>query len=142
MTQDEKISRNQFLKKVGFSGAALFALYTLDSCSKAGVTPVALSGPVVLDLNAVANANLKKDGGYVITNDVIVARVNATTYIAATLVCSHEGLREMTFKNNEWFCTAHSARFDQTGKGLNSEAKSGLTIYKTTLSGTTLTVTA
>lgn len=140
MTQETKISRNNFLKQMGFSGAALFALYTLDSCKSSGVEPSPLTSPITLDLNATANANLKKDGGYVITGDVVVARVNATTYIAATLVCSHEGLKQMTFKSNEWYCTAHGARFDQSGKGLNSEAKAGLTVYKTALSGTNLTV--
>ena len=141
MNQQEKIKRNEFLKKLGFSGAALFALYTLDSCqNESNVAP--LAGDITVDLADAANAQLKTNGGYVIKNGVVIARVNATTYIAATLTCSHEGKTQITFKNNEWYCTAHGARFDQTGKGLNTEGKKGLKIYQTTLLNSTLTVKA
>ena len=141
MNQQEKIKRNEFLKKLGFSGAALFALYTLDSCqNESNVAP--LAGDITVDLADASNAQLKTNGGYVIKNGVVIARVNATTYIAATLTCSHEGKTQITFKNNEWYCTAHGARFDQTGKGLNTEGKKGLKMYQTTLLNSTLTVTA
>ncbi|MBB3839578.1 Rieske Fe-S protein [Runella defluvii] len=141
MNQQEKIKRNEFLKKLGFSGAALFALYTLDSCqNESNVAP--LAGDITVDLADASNAQLKTNGGYVIKNGVVIARVNATTYIAATLTCSHEGKTQITFKNNEWYCTAHGARFDQTGKGLNTEGKKGLKIYQTTLLNSTLTVKA
>ena len=141
MNQQEKIKRNEFLKKLGFSGAALFALYTLDSCqNESNVAP--LAGDITVDLADASNAQLKTNGGYVIKNGVVIARVNATTYIAATLTCSHEGKTQITFKNNEWYCTAHGARFDQTGKGLNTEGKKGLKIYQTTVLNSTLTVKA
>lgn len=141
MTQQEKIKRNSFLKKLGFTGAALFALYTLDSCqNESNVAP--LSGDITIDLNDAANSALKTNGGYVIKNGVVIARVNATTYIAATLTCSHEGKTQITFRNNEWYCTAHGARFDQTGNGLNTEGKKGLKIYPTVLLNSTLTVKA
>lgn len=141
MNQQEKIKRNEFLKKLGFSGAALFALYTLDSCqNESNVAP--LAGDITVDLADASNAQLKTNGGYVIKNGVVIARVNATTFIAATLTCSHEGKTQITFKNNEWYCTAHGARFDQTGKGLNTEGKKGLKIYQTTLLNSTLTVKA
>ncbi|HAK80548.1 MAG TPA: Rieske (2Fe-2S) protein [Runella sp.] len=141
MNQQEKIKRNEFLKKLGFSGAALFALYTLDSCqNESNVAP--LTADIIVDLADTTNASLKTNGGYVIKNGVVIARVNATTYIAATLTCSHEGKTQITFKNNEWYCTAHGARFDQTGKGLNTEGKKGLKMYQTTLASATLTVKA
>lgn len=141
MNQQEKIKRNEFLKKLGFSGAALFALYTLDSCqNESNVAP--LTADIIVDLADATNAPLKSNGGYVIKSGVVIARVNATTYIAATLTCSHEGKTQITFKNNEWYCTAHGARFDQTGKGLNTEGKKGLKIYQTTLTSATLTVKA
>lgn len=141
MNQQEKIKRNEFLKKLGFSGASLFALYTLDSCqNESNVAP--LTGDITVDLADASNAQLKTNGGYVIKNGVVIARVNATTYIAATLTCSHEGKNQIVFKSNEWYCTAHGARFDQTGKGLNTEGKKGLKIYQTTLLNSTLTVKA
>lgn len=139
MNLENKISRNDFLKKIGFTGASLFALYTLDSCVKeTGVTP---SGSATLDLSMPSNAALKNNGGYVIVNGIVVAKHNGE-YIAATLTCSHEDKNQIIFKSNEWYCTAHGARFNTAGKGLNSDAKKGLGIYKTSLSGNILTITA
>lgn len=139
MNLEDKIDRNVFLKKLGFSGAALWALYTLDSCTNdAAVAPIE---NIVLDLTATSNAALKNNGGFVVTGGVVVAKYN-DNYVAATIVCSHEGKSQMTFKNNEWFCTAHGARFDLSGKGLNSDAKKGLTVYKTSLLGSVLTISS
>jgi nitrite reductase/ring-hydroxylating ferredoxin subunit len=142
MKLQEKISRNTFLKQLGFTGTALFALYTTESCvnEAAGVTPIP-SGGLTLDLTDATYANLKKEGGYIIKSGIVVARYNGN-YIAATLTCSHEGRQQISFQSNQWYCSAHGARFDTTGKGLNSEGKKGLTVYQTSLSGNTLTITA
>ncbi|UTA66827.1 ubiquinol-cytochrome c reductase iron-sulfur subunit [Emticicia sp. 21SJ11W-3] len=141
MKLQEKINRNQFLKQVGFTGTALFALYTASSCkNETGVTPISSNG-ITIDLTDAAYANLKKEGGYVIKSGIVIARYNGN-YVAATLTCSHEGRQQITFQNKEWYCTAHGARFDTSGKGLNSEGRAGLTVYKTAVSGNTLTITA
>ncbi len=138
MTTTEKIDRNGFLKQLGFAGASLFALYTLDSCkNESAVTP---SGNITIDLSSAANAALKNNGGFVVNSGVVIANFNGS-YIAATLTCSHEQQKQITFKNNEWYCTAHGARYTPTGTGLNSEGRNNLTIYKTSLSGTIITVT-
>ena len=66
----------------------------------------------------------------------------AGTYVAATVVCSHEGQRQVTFTNaNEFYCTAHGARYDPSGKGLNAEGSRGLKTYTVTQSGNTLRIT-
>ncbi len=143
--QSEQISRNEFLKKMGFTGAALVALYCTSSACKsnAAVTP-SPQGDVTIDLSAAANAALKTNGGYVIiqANSIIVARSLQGNIIAATLICSHEGLKKMTYKSGQFYCTEHGAQFDNAGNGLNSEARGGLTIYPTTLSGNMLTIKA
>lgn len=135
------ISRNEFLKQMGFKGAALMALYTLNACESEGVSPQPLTADIVIDLSATANATLKTNGGYVVNSGVVIARYQ-DQYIAATLTCSHEGQRQIVFRTSEWYCTAHGARFDTSGKGLNSEGRAGLTVYATQLSGNTLTVKA
>ena len=84
---------------------------------------------------------MAKSGGYVIWNNIVVANANGT-YIAATLTCSHEGKKAITFRNGAWYCTAHGARFDAQGKGLNKEGNKGLIVYKTTVTGTILTFSA
>ena len=50
-------------------------------------------------------------------------------YVAATQVCSHENKSKIILKDDEWFCTAHDARFDLSGDGLNDLGKNGLTTY-------------
>ena len=135
----EKISRNDFLKKLGFTGASLFAIYSLDSCLNEG--SVSPSGPITIDLSNATYAKLKTNGGYVVVNSVVVANNNGT-YVAATLKCSHEGQNQITFSNKEWYCTSHGARFDTSGKGLNSNGSKGLTVYSTSLSGNIITINA
>ena len=139
MTKGEKISRNEFLKQIGFKGTALLAVYGMSNActTDGGVTPASLT----IDLADAANAKLKTAGGYVIKDNVVVAKNAAGNYIAATLICSHDKLKQIIFSNDEWYCTAHGARFTQSGGGLNNEARKGLTIYKTALVGTVLTVT-
>ncbi|GAB3918357.1 Rieske (2Fe-2S) protein [Larkinella terrae] len=138
------ISRNEFLKAMGIKGAALLAVYcagqSLTACSKNnGVSPAPLSGTVTVDLTAPANAGLLKQGGYIVTNNVVVANTSRG-YVAVTVVCSHEGQRKVQLRNDEFYCPEHGARYDLTGKGLNSEGRNGLTVYTVTQAGNTLTI--
>lgn len=139
--QNEKISRHQFLKKLGLSGASLMAVYcassTLSSCTNE--SSIAPSGKLTLDLTDAANSALTKSGGFLVKNSIVVANINGK-YVAVTQVCSHEGKKQVTFQNGEFYCTAHGARFDTNGKGLNANGRGGLTVYTTTLSGNTLTI--
>jgi cytochrome b6-f complex iron-sulfur subunit len=138
MTLEEKINRNEFLKKMGFKGASLLAVYGLGSaCASTDVTASLLT----LNLTDAANSKLLTAGGYIIKNNVIVAKNKAGNYIATSLICSHEDLKEMTFRNEEWYCTAHAGRFAQNGSGLNKEGNKGTPVYKTTLVGDVLTIT-
>ena len=142
-TTTDALSRHQFLRQLGFQGAALLAVYcvgqSLTACSQKAVTPAPLSNPVTVDLTSPANAALKNVGGYIVTNNVVVANTTQG-YVAVTVVCSHEGQKQVTLRNNEFYCTAHGARYDLSGKGLNSEGSRGLTVYKVTQSGSVLTI--
>lgn len=137
------INRHEFLRKIGFAGSALAAVYFaghLQSCTNDRVNPAPTN--LTLDLTSSENSALKTNGGYVIKNGVVIARSNTGAYIAATLTCSHEGKNQITYQTDHFYCTAHGAKYDNTGKGLNSEGKNGIAVYTTTLTGTTLTVTA
>jgi cytochrome b6-f complex iron-sulfur subunit len=134
------MNRAEFLKTLGFSALAVAAVGTISACGKDGV--VTPTGPVdfTLDLSAATNSALANANGYVISNGVVVAKTAAGAFVAATQLCSHEPKKKVTFLNGQFFCTEHGAKFDTTGKGLNSEASNGLTVYKTTLTGTSLRV--
>jgi nitrite reductase/ring-hydroxylating ferredoxin subunit len=147
MTKSEIINRNDFLKKIGFSSAALFAVMcaggTLSSCqNESGVTP--LASDITLDLANAQYAALLKNGGYVVlsSQNVVVAKTNTGAYAAVTLICSHEQQRQIMYRTSEFYCTAHGARYDNNGTGLNSEGRKGLTVYQTSLSGNILTIKA
>ncbi len=131
------MNRLDFLKTMGLSGAALMAVLT--SCQRLEITP---TGPVDfdIDLNEQANIALSRIGGYVVRNGVVVARLNHNKFVAVTQTCSHEQRPQVTFQNGEFYCTAHGARFDPLGKGLNDEGKRGLTTYKIEQNGLTLRV--
>ena len=63
-------------------------------------------------------------------------------FIAATQVCSHKTIKQVVFRNDEFYCTEHGARFTQQGVGLNSDASKGLLIYPTTLQDQILSILA
>ena len=143
----ETLSRHEFLRKLGLSGAALMAVYfsssVLTSCkNESDLTPTGsgLAVDFTLNLDEAANADLKNNGGFVVVNEVVIARTNEGTYAAVTVVCSHAGLKQVIYSTDRFLCTAHGALYDNTGKGLNLTGSNGLTLYQTTLTGNQLRV--
>jgi cytochrome b6-f complex iron-sulfur subunit len=146
---NEKMNRMEFLKSLGLKGASLFAVYCaasgLSSCVNESMDPTTTTGgtgnELTLDLTSATYSKLNTTGNYVIVSGIVIARVSATAFAAVTQVCSHEGKRQVVFNAGEFYCPAHGARFDTSGKGLNSTGSRGLKTYVTTLDGTTLKVT-
>ena len=142
----EKINRLTFLKQLGLSGASLMAVYcgvTMTSCTNEGDIAGPLpTGGITFDLSVTANATLLTKGGYIIdrTNNIVVAYTNVGTYVAVTLICSHEGQKKITYATDKFYCTEHGATYDNNGKGTNSYGSGGLRTYTVTQSGTILTV--
>ena len=133
------MERRKFLEQIGVGAAFALTASCLGSCKSETDNVSAIDFTV--DLNDSANANLKTNGGYIVKNGAVIARTTAGAYAAATVTCSHEGQQRITYNSQgQWYCTAHGALFDATGKGLNSNGSKGLTIYKTELTGTTLRV--
>ncbi len=133
------MERREFLGKLGVGAAFALTATCLGSCTK---DTVATPKDFTLNLDATENANLKNNGGYVISNGCVVAKTTAGVYVAATVVCSHQQQKEVIYDENanEFYCNAHGARFDLAGKGKNSNGSGGLTIYKTALTGSSLRV--
>jgi cytochrome b6-f complex iron-sulfur subunit len=140
----DKISRNQFLKKLGIGGSALMAVYCgglLSSCKKDDVTP---SGPkdFTLDLDSTSYSSLRTPGNFLVVQEVVIVCTAVNTWVAVTVICSHEGEKKVTYRssNNDFYCPEHGARYDLNGKGLNSTGSGGLTLYKTSLTGSSLRI--
>lgn len=122
------MNRYEFLKSLGFGGAALMVLLT--SCRQEEI--VKPDGPVdfELDLESPDNTVLRVKGGYVVANGVVVARTFHGLLAAANRTCSHQKNNTVVFQDNEFYCPVHGARFDSKGFGLNDYGKNGLRVYK------------
>jgi nitrite reductase/ring-hydroxylating ferredoxin subunit len=192
MMKEEKYSRYEFLKKMGFQGGALLAV--LSACthredaiieslivnnqgkavksldSTKATTPVSsgtgsttsggtgananISGLVStevlatiknplakIDLTATNTSALKTVGGYVlVNNNFVVARTATEQYVTASIVCTHDPRRQIIYNREEFYCTAHGARYTTGGQPLNTIARTPLPIYKTAYDGSTLVI--
>ncbi|MFN8355987.1 MAG: Rieske 2Fe-2S domain-containing protein [Spirosomataceae bacterium] len=159
------MTRYEFLKQMGFRGAALMA--AMSACVKeedtyvpaltldpnkptTPTTPTTPTQPVdPTDLSTIKNpllkitlatSNLKTVGGYLVQSGIVVAQVSAGVYAAVTQTCTHQPKKQIIYNSGEFYCTAHGARFSINGVGLNSLGRSPLTTYKTATDGTTLLV--
>ena len=145
------MNRKEFLKTLGAGAAFAVTASCLGGCSNDhgdffpddfGMNLDPVTGAfLTIDLTDAASSALKNNGGYLIKNNIVVARDLSDNYVAATVRCSHEPRDKIIFRNNEYFCTKHSARFNTSGKGLNSKGGNNLRVYKTSLNGNILSIT-
>jgi nitrite reductase/ring-hydroxylating ferredoxin subunit len=160
------MTRYEFLKSMGFTGAALMG--ALTSCvnqedtyvpvtridlnaTPVSIVPVTPITPTS-NLNSIANPLLKIDlatsaiktvGAYIIQSNIVVAQVSAGTYAAVTNLCSHEPKRKVVYDKNstQFYCTDHGATFDLKGVPLpNSITNRSITAYQVATDGKTLVV--
>lgn len=164
------MTRFDFLKSLGFTGAALMAAMTscireedtiVDALTLPGPQSTTVTPPttttsttpgtgtdlstitnrlLTIDLNSAAATALKKTGGYITQAGIVVAQVSAGVYAAVTQTCSHQPRNGIIFNQSEFYCTVHGARFDLAGKGKNSLGSRGISVYKTATDGKTLVV--
>lgn len=132
------MDRREFLSSIGVGAAFALTASCLGSCKKADTTAVDFT----IDLSNSSYSALQTNGGYVIKDQVVIARTMDGSYAAATQKCSHEGQYKVYYdkNNNQWTCSAHGATYSMSGSGTNANGKKGLTVYKTALSGNSLRV--
>jgi len=144
------MTRKDFIGKLGLGAAFVLTVPCLHSCDKdddmGGVTPPT-NVNLTIDLGTSQTSELQTPGGFIIRDQVVIARTLDGGYAAASLVCSHEANLAVEYDDTsgEWFCGVHGARFEQdTGDATNDITDNPLTIYNTALStdGMTLTVTS
>ena len=141
----EKVSRLEFLKQLGFGGAALMATLCAagtSSCKSNSASTSASTKDFTLDLNQSANADLKIVGKFMVVQDVVIACTAAGTYAAVTVICSHEGRKQVGYRESQkdFYCSAHGAVYDQQGIGKSGPSSGGLRVYNTTLTGNSLRI--
>ncbi len=83
---------------------------------------------------------LTRNNYVVLGNTFVLALSRDGHFIAATVVCSHENNRSVTYRNGEWYCPQHGARYSMTGTGLNEYGVKGIKVYKTAFDGQTIII--
>ena len=143
------MERKEFMKSIGQGAALTLTFSCLSGCLEAEngmadqvLIPDANGVLFSIDLNSSEGQTLKIPGDYIIKNTVVIAVNQQWKYVAATQVCSHKTLKQVIFRNDEFYCKEHGARFTQQGVGLNSDASKGLLIYPTQLQDQMLSILA
>ena len=135
------MDRKEFISQVGFGAASLITAACFGSLAGCQKTD-ASSAPTNVDFTVdTASGSLATNGGYLVKNGVLVARTNSGTFLAVSAACTHEGTTINYYaSSNSFTCPNHGAQFTNKGVVTNGPAKSNLTTYNTTLSGTSLRV--
>lgn len=139
------MDRKDFLNSLGISVATLAVINCIGCKKSADSSNSDTSGPTnvdfTLDLSASANSALLTNGGYLISNGVIVARTTTGTYIAVQRSCTHESYNlSYQATNSRFYCPNHGATFSQNGAVTNGPATKSLTTHNTLLTGPSLKI--
>jgi len=128
------MTRKEFMVQVGVTSLVLpVCLGMLSGCSGQNPTPAPTNVDFTLD---VSSGSLSRDGGYIVKNGVIVARVSASTFLAVSAACTHEGTSvQYVSSRNDFECPSHGATFSSNGKVTQGPARTALTQYNTSLTG-------
>ena len=124
------VGRREFLSQ----GLALAAMAALVACGGGSdIAAPSLSGPATLKVTDYAALNTV--GGIATARvsgaDIAVVRTAASTYIALSRVCPHQG-GIVNVTSGSFTCPVHGARFSADGTWIGGERTSGLHAYATT----------
>ena len=138
------MNRKKFLESIGIS-AASFAVINCAGCKKSTNDPAATTGPTsidfIIDLAIPSNSSLLTNGGFIISNNVIVARKAEGVFLAVQRSCPHEGYSLMyQGPNNRFYCTSHGASFSENGNVTGGPTNRSLVTYRTELTGNKLRI--
>lgn len=143
--KQNEMSRGEFLRSLGLSGATLMALYcmgTMTSCSSSKDDPTPNNnsgggnsggGTNGVDFTVDLTQNLTKNGQFLYSGNVIVARTSTGAFVALSKVCTHQGTTIEFLGNDTFKCNNHGSVFLSTGAVSNGPAADALKVYKTEL---------
>ncbi len=135
------MDRKEFLRLIGATAGGTLLLACLEGCKKESTSAPKLARDFTLDLTAPANSTLTHNGGYLVTQGVIVARTNAGQYIAVAAACTHQGATiQYQAGSNSFRCPAHGAGFSASGAVTAGPAGTDLQQFNTALNGSSLRV--
>jgi cytochrome b6-f complex iron-sulfur subunit len=133
------MNRKKFLSQVGIGAAAILipaCIGGLSGCKKTDTAPTSVDFTI-----DIGSGPLSVNGGFLISNRIIVARTNTGAFLAVFAECTHEGT-DVNYEasGNNFVCPNHGAQFNSNGVVTQGPAKKDLQKYNTSLTGTTLRV--
>lgn len=144
------MERKEFLRTLGAGAAFALVFPCTQGCTKDEIQGTIKEEPTgvdfTVDLSASEASNLNTNGGFILKNDVVVARNLEGTLIAASQICSHQGYDQVRFVSDDggiFYCDVHGSRFQQNGTPLNqigNTTAKALKVYQTTIEGDILRV--
>lgn len=140
------MNRKEFFARVGFGAAAVLLPACVaglaTSCSSDGTSGGGTAAPTGVNFNVdVSSGTLATNGGYMVSQGIVIARTLAGDFIAVSAACTHQGTSvNYNATGNKFVCPNHGAQFSSTGTVTQGPANSNLTQYKTSLSGSTLRI--
>lgn len=141
------MNRKEFFARVGFGAAAVLVPACIaglaTSCSSEGTSGRGTGGaPTGVNFTVdVSSGSLATNGGYMVSQGIIIARTLVGDFIAVSAACTHQGTSvNYHASGNNFVCPNHGAQFNSTGTVTQGPASSNLTQYKTSLSGNTLRI--
>jgi len=138
------MDRKNFLSQVGVGAAAFLApicLGGIAGCGKSSndSTP---SAPSNVDFTLdVSSGALASNGGFLVSQGILVARTNAGAFLAVSAACTHQGTTvNYNAANNNFVCPNHGAKFSSSGMVTLGPATTNLKSYNTSLTNSTLRI--
>jgi len=136
---EECVSRRKFLAQ---SAMAAAAVALAAGCGNGQIGPTAANPQgngggnsnafVVANYPALANVGTLVQ----INNWQAVKRLGATTFVAYSMVCTHQGCLTW-LSNNAFLCPCHGAQFDSNGRVTRGPASRSLSTIPTSYDATT-----
>ncbi len=138
----EGIERRDFMLTLAAIGASAALIRCGDSSNTNGTVSV-VGGKVTLPLSQFP-ALASPGGGVVVEvqggNPLVVLRKDATTVVALTAVCTHQGCT-VNYAGSGISCPCHGSRYDLTGQVTQGPATQALRSYPAVVDGSAVTVT-
>jgi cytochrome b6-f complex iron-sulfur subunit len=138
------MDRKNFLSQVGVGAAAFLApicLGGIAGCGKSSndSTP---SAPSNVDFTLdVSSGALASNGGFLVSQGILVARTNAGAFLAVSAACTHQGTNvNYNAANNNFVCPSHFSEFSSSGMVTLGPATTNLKSYNTSLTNSTLRI--
>lgn len=132
------VGRRQFISATVMAAAAA----ALAACGGAS-SSVTAPGTVGLSLKVSDYATLANVGGVALINangsPIAVVRTGATTFVALSRVCPHQGTT-VNLTTNGFLCPNHGASFTLTGTWTGGERTSSMRSYTTSYDAATATI--